>query len=71
MHIPTNFQTAGPFNLGGGEIVELFMVALFVAAVWWLPPRIARASGEGLRGDKRSTKDSERREDPSLTRPPQ
>jgi hypothetical protein len=47
MQIPTTFQTAGPFNLGGGEIVVIAVV-FGAVAVLWLAPRIARAFGEGI-----------------------
>ena len=48
MQIPTNFQTAGPFNLGGGEIVVIAVVFLVLFGGKKLP-EMAKGLGEGIR----------------------
>ncbi len=54
MDIPTTFQSAGPFNIGGPEIVILAAVFKFVAIFFLVRlfiktlPKIAKAFGEGL-----------------------
>ena len=64
MPIPTTFQTAGPFNLGGGEIVVLFTGLFWALVAFWLIPRIVRAFGEGIgQGIAKGQQDAARRED--------
>ena len=61
MHLPTNFQTAGPFRLGGGEIGVTFIV---VGAVWLLcessrPSRfLVKASDGGSRRANSTLRDA-------------
>lgn len=63
MQIPTTFQTAGPFNLGGGEITVLFTGLFWVLVIFWVLPRIVRTFGEGIgRGISKGRQDATRRE---------
>jgi hypothetical protein len=36
MQIPLQFQTAGPFNLGGGEIIFIVYLSFFGFGFWLL-----------------------------------
>ena len=56
MHIPTTFQTAGPFNLGGGEIVVIAVVFLVLFGGKKLP-EMAKGLGEGIRNFKQAVKE--------------
>jgi sec-independent protein translocase protein TatA len=56
MQIPQSFQTAGPFNLGGGEIVVIAVVFLVLFGGKKLP-EMAKGLGEGIRNFKQAVKD--------------
>lgn len=56
MQIPTSFQTAGPFNLGGGEIVVIAVVFLILFGGKKLP-EMAKGLGEGIRNFKQAVKE--------------
>jgi sec-independent protein translocase protein TatA len=56
MQIPTTFQTAGPFNLGGGEIVVIAVVFLVLFGGKKLP-EMAKGLGEGIRNFKQAVKE--------------
>lgn len=56
MQIPTSFQTAGPFNLGGGEIVVIAVVFLVLFGGKKLP-EMAKGLGEGIRNFKQAVKE--------------
>ena len=56
MQIPTTFQTAGPFNLGGGEIVVIAVVFLVLFGGKKLP-EMAKGLGEGIRNFKQAIKE--------------
>ena len=56
MQIPTSFQTAGPFNLGGGEIVVIAVVFLVLFGGKKLP-EMAKGLGEGIRNFKQAIKE--------------
>ena len=56
MQIPTSFQTAGPFNLGGGEIVVIAVVFLVLFGGKKLP-EMAKGLGEGIRSFKHAIKE--------------
>lgn len=65
MHIPSTFQTAGPFNLGGGEIVVIAVVFLVLFGGKKLP-EMAKGLGEGIRNFKQAVKEPH---DESTTKP--
>lgn len=56
MQIPHSFQTAGPFNLGGGEIVVIALVFLVLFGGKKLP-EMAKGLGEGIRNFKHAVKE--------------
>jgi sec-independent protein translocase protein TatA len=56
MQIPTTFQTAGPFNLGGGELVVIAVVFLVLFGGKKLP-EMAKGLGEGIRNFKQAIKE--------------
>ena len=56
MQIPQSFQTAGPFNLGGGEIVVIAVVFLVLFGGKKLP-EMAKGLGEGIRNFKQAVKE--------------
>jgi sec-independent protein translocase protein TatA len=64
MHIPTTFQTAGPFNLGGGEIVVIAVVFLVLFGGKKLP-EMAKGLGEGIRNFKQAVKEPQ--DEPPVT----
>jgi sec-independent protein translocase protein TatA len=66
MQIPQTFQTAGPFNLGGGEIVIIALVFLVLFGGKKLP-EMAKGLGEGIRNFKQAVK--EPTEEPPTTEP--
>ena len=66
MQIPQTFQTAGPFNLGGGEIVIIAIVFLVLFGGKKLP-EMAKGLGEGIRNFKQAVK--EPTEEPPSTEP--
>ena len=67
MQIPTSFQTAGPFNLGGGEIVVIAVVFLVLFGGKKLP-EMAKGLGEGIRNFKQAIKEPQE-EHPPATEP--
>jgi len=58
MQIPTTFQTAGPFNLGGGELAVIAVVFLVLFGGKKLP-EMAKGLGEGIRSFKHAIKEPE------------
>jgi sec-independent protein translocase protein TatA len=56
MHIPQSFQTAGPFNLGGGELAVIAVVFLVLFGGKKLP-EMAKGLGEGIRNFKHAIKE--------------
>ena len=58
MHIPTTFQTAGPFNLGGGEIVVIAVVFLVLFGGKKLP-EMAKGLGQGIKEFKNAVKENQ------------
>jgi sec-independent protein translocase protein TatA len=67
MQIPQSFQTAGPFNLGGGEIVVIALVFLVLFGGKKLP-EMAKGLGEGIRNFKQAVKEPQE-EHPPVTEP--
>ncbi len=67
MQIPQTFQTAGPFNLGGGEIVIIALVFLVLFGGKKLP-EMAKGLGEGIRNFKHAVKEPTE-EPPTTTEP--
>ena len=57
MQIPTSFQTAGPFNLGGGEIVIIAIVFLVLFGGKKLP-EMAKGLGQGIKEFKQAVKEN-------------
>ena len=68
MHIPTTFQTAGPFNLGGVEIVLIAVVFLVLFGGKKLP-EMAKGLGEGIRNFKQAVKEPLDEQPPATTEP--
>jgi|HubBroStandDraft_2_1064218.scaffolds.fasta_scaffold2112254_1 sec-independent protein translocase protein TatA len=68
MQIPTTFQTAGPFNLGGGEIVVIAVVFLVLFGGKKLP-EMAKGLGEGIRNFKQAVKEPQEEAPPATTEP--
>jgi len=68
MQIPTTFQTAGPFNLGGGEIVVIAVVFLVLFGGKKLP-EMAKGLGEGIRNFKQAVKEPLDEQPPATTEP--
>lgn len=58
MQIPTSFQTAGPFNLGGGEILVIAIVFLVLFGGKKLP-EMAKGLGQGIKEFKNAVKDNQ------------
>jgi sec-independent protein translocase protein TatA len=58
MQIPNGFQTAGPFNLGGGEIVIIAIAALVLFGGKKIP-EMAKGLGEGIKNFKQAVKAEE------------
>jgi sec-independent protein translocase protein TatA len=57
MQIPQSFQTAGPFNLGGGEIVVIAVVFLVLFGGKKLP-EMAKGLGQGIKEFKNAVKEN-------------
>ncbi len=58
MQIPQNFQTAGPFGLGGPEIVVIAVVFLVLFGGKKLP-EMAKGLGQGIKEFKHAMKEQE------------
>jgi len=56
MQIPQNFQTAGPFGLGGPEVIAIVFLVLFGGKKL---PEMAKGLGEGIRTFKQAVKEPE------------
>jgi len=69
MQIPTTFQTAGPFNLGGGEIVVIAVVFLVLFGGKKLP-EMAKGLGEGIRNFKQAVKEPQEEPTTKPAEPP-
>ena len=66
MQIPTSFQTAGPFNLGGGEIVVIAVVFLVLFGGKKLP-EMAKGLGQGIKEFKNAVKENQ--DEPPAAKP--
>ena len=69
MQIPQSFQTAGPFNLGGGEIVVIAIVFLVLFGGKKLP-EMAKGLGEGIRNFKHAVKEPQDETPPAEPKKP-
>jgi sec-independent protein translocase protein TatA len=69
MQIPTTFQTAGPFNLGGGEILVIAIVFLVLFGGKKLP-EMAKGLGEGIRNFKQAVKEPQEEPTTKPAEPP-
>jgi sec-independent protein translocase protein TatA len=58
MHIPQSFQTAGPFNLGGQEMLIILVVVLVLFGGKKIP-EMAKGLGEGIKNFKHAMKEEE------------
>ena len=65
MQIPQSFQTAGPLNLGGGELMVILAVAVLLFGGKKIP-EVAKGIGEGIKNFKQAMKE----ETPAETQPP-
>ena len=55
MQIPQSFQTAGPLNLGGGELIVILIVVLVLFGGKKIP-EMAKGLGEGIKNFKHAVK---------------
>jgi sec-independent protein translocase protein TatA len=53
--LPQNFQTAGPLNLGGGELLVILAVVVLLFGGKKIP-EIAKGMGEGIKNFKQAMK---------------
>jgi sec-independent protein translocase protein TatA len=65
MYIPQSFQTAGPFNLGGGELVMILAVAVLLFGGKKIP-EVAKGIGEGIKNFKHAMKEEEPPQQPPV-----
>jgi sec-independent protein translocase protein TatA len=60
MHIPQSFQTAGPFNLGGQEMLIILVVVVILFGGKKIP-EVAKGIGEGIKNFKHAMKEEEQK----------
>lgn len=67
MHIPQNFQTAGPLGLGGPELMVILGIAVLLFGGKKIP-EVAKGIGEGIKNFKHAMKTDEEQQPPVETK---
>ena len=69
MQIPQSFQTAGPLNLGGGELMVILAVAVLLFGGKKIP-EVAKGIGEGIKNFKQGLKEADEISEPKKAEKP-